>query len=86
MPRSRHAPRRLRRWLVDYITAVIEVPADPFPVAARFDSYGLDSIELVIMSGMMEERFALRIEGAELFASPSVAALSRHIAGRLAEG
>lgn len=75
----------IRDWMVGYITSVIEVPQDPFPVDERFDLYGLDSIEITIMCGMMEEQFAIQVNPDEVFDNPSVSALSRHLALRIGE-
>ncbi|WP_127105426.1 acyl carrier protein [Pararhodobacter zhoushanensis] len=73
----------IQNWMVTYITSVIDVAADPFPVAERFDNYGLDSIEITIMCGMMEETYAIEVGPTEVFDHPSVTELSQHIAGRL---
>jgi acyl carrier protein len=73
----------IEAWLVDYIGSVIDVPKEGFPVDDTFDTYGLDSVELTIMAGMIEERFALTVEAGELVENPSVASLARHLAGRL---
>lgn len=61
-----------RDWIVNYITSVLDIPADPFPLADPFDSYGFDSAELVIMAGVMEEDFGVEIDPRLLFETPSV--------------
>lgn len=72
-------------WMIDHIGKVLGVPADGFPVAASFDSYGVDSVEAVIMAGLLEEEFAVPIDPVEMFDHPSVAAFSAHLAARIAE-
>lgn len=73
----------IERWMVDYITSVIDTPKDAFPVTDTFDTYGLDSVEITIMCGMIEEAFAIPIEPDELFAHPTVRDFSRHLAQKL---
>lgn len=72
-------------WMVNYIASVLDIPQDPFPVNERFDNYGLDSVEITIMCGMMEEQYDIEVSPSEVFDNPSVAALSSHIAGRINE-
>jgi acyl carrier protein len=62
----------LRAWMIKYISTVLEVPANPFPSAAMFDSYGFDSAEAVIMAGVMEEEFRVQIDPRLFFENPSV--------------
>jgi len=62
----------MKDWIVNYITSVLDIPADPFPLADPFDSYGFDSAELVIMAGVMEEDFGVEIDPRLLFETPSV--------------
>ncbi|WP_417726888.1 acyl carrier protein [Roseovarius sp.] len=75
----------IRDWMVAYITSVIEVQQDPFPVNDRFDLYGLDSIEITIMCGMMEEQFKIEVNPNEVFDHPSVSELSVYLAHRVGE-
>ncbi|MAC80496.1 MAG: hypothetical protein CML66_20800 [Rhodobacteraceae bacterium] len=75
----------IQTWMVNYITSVIDVPEDPFPVEERFDMYGLDSVEITIMCGMMEEAYGIEVNPTEVFDNPSVAALSAHVFRRLSE-
>lgn len=69
--------------MVRYITSVIDVAADPFPVEARFDTYGLDSVEITIMCGMLEEEFEIEVNPDHVFDHPSVAEFARYLANRL---
>jgi acyl carrier protein len=71
----------MRDWLADYICSVLEVEREGFPFDAGFDSLGLDSVEAVILAGMMEERFAVAIDPADLFNHPTATRFARHVAG-----
>jgi acyl carrier protein len=69
--RSRDA-ETAKTWLISYITSMIDVAIEPFPIAEPFHSYGFDSTEVVIMAGVMEEEFGVELEPAMLFENPSV--------------
>lgn len=75
----------IRDWMVAYITSVIDVTQEPFPVDARFDHYGLDSVEATIMAGMIEEQFGVELNLEDVLENPSVTALSSLIGQRLVE-
>lgn len=75
----------VKDWLVNYISSVLDVPTKPFPENERFDHYGLDSIEVTIMCGLMEEQFHIEVNPDDVFENPNVVALARHIARCVAE-
>lgn len=62
----------LRGWLVTYIGSVLGIPAEGFPTASRFDLLGLDSVEAVVMAGVLEEETAVPIDPILFFENPSV--------------
>ena len=40
---------------------------------ATFDSYGFDSVEAVVMAGVMEEEFGVPVDPIQLFENPTIA-------------
>ena len=84
-----HAPvadrKRIQDWMIQHIGSVLDVPKDNFPVNDRFDAYGLDSVEAVIMAGLMEEEFGVPIDPMQLFEHPSVADFSEFFAERISQ-
>lgn len=73
----------IQAWMEDYIRSVIDVPTEAFPADTRFDNIGMDSVEVTIMAGMIEERFTLQVEPSEIFDNPNVQALALHLGKRL---
>ncbi len=71
-PRLPVAPEVLRAWMVRYLGAVLDLPEAGFPTAATFDTYGLDSVEAIVMAGIMEEEFGVQIDPMRLFEHPSI--------------
>ena len=72
----------LRRWMIDYITAVLKIDAATLSTSATFDSIGLDSVEAVVMTGVMEEHFGVEVDPELLFENPSIDAFAAAHAGR----
>ncbi|MFW2828531.1 acyl carrier protein [Sphingomonas sp. ID0503] len=65
-------PAALKAWMVDYITSIIDIPAAELPTDQTFTSYGLDSVEAVVMAGVLEEEFGVPVDPASLFEHPSI--------------
>jgi acyl carrier protein len=83
---SQERAPEIKIWLEDYIGSVIDVPEGEDWSARRFDDLGLDSVEVTIMAGMIEERFEIEIQMPDVVDNPNVAALSKHLENRLAAG
>ena len=65
-------PQALRTWMVNYICSVLSQNPATFSTTATFDSYGLDSVEAVLMAGVMEEEFGVQVDPARMFEAPRV--------------
>jgi acyl carrier protein len=80
----------LRAWMVNYIVSVLELSPDSVPTSQTFNEYGLDSVEAVVMAGVMEEEFGVPIDPILLFEHPSidqfVAARARGDGAAVADG
>ena len=62
----------LRAWMSEYIARHLSIDGAAVDTAARFDSFGLDSVEAVVMAGVMEEQFGVAVEPSLLLEYPSV--------------
>jgi acyl carrier protein len=62
----------VRDWMVGYISSTLEIPRSVIATDARFDTYGFDSAEAVIMAGVMEEEFGIETDPAVFFEHPTV--------------
>jgi acyl carrier protein len=72
----------LRNWMIEYIAEALKIDATLLSTSATFDSIGLDSVEAVVMTGVMEERFGVDIDPELLFASPTIDAFVAAHAGK----
>lgn len=68
---------KLRGWLVNYISTVLDRQGDAIPTDQTFDTYGFDSVELVLMMGVLEEELGIEVDPALLFEHPSIDALAK---------
>jgi acyl carrier protein len=62
----------LRVWMVNYILSVLDLPAGQVPTDQTFDTYGFDSVEAVVMAGVMEEEFGVPVDPIQLLEHPSI--------------
>ena len=62
----------VRQWIVNYISSVLEISADEVTASASFAALGMDSVEAVLMAGVMEEDFGIQIEPSMIFDDPSI--------------
>jgi acyl carrier protein len=68
----------LRTWLINYIVMVLNMPGDNVPTDQSFDSYGFDSVEIVVMAGVLEEEFGVQVDPVQLFEHSSIDAFAKH--------
>jgi len=62
----------LRLWMLNYILSVLDLPAEQIPTDKTFDTYGFDSVEAVVMAGVMEEEFGVPVDPVQLFEHPTI--------------
>jgi len=62
----------LRDWMVAYIARLLSFAPADIDTSAQFDTFGMDSIEAVVMAGIMEEEFGVVIEPTLLLEYPSI--------------
>lgn len=65
-------PDKVREWLAGYISSVLEIPREAIAADAKFDTFGLDSAEGVIMAGVIEEEFGVEVDPAVIFEDPTI--------------
>ncbi|GLK84292.1 acyl carrier protein [Ancylobacter defluvii] len=59
-------------WMLQYIASTLELDRSAVALDARFDSYGLDSLEVAVMVGLLEDEFSLEMMEEEKQAVPSI--------------
>nr|MDJ0841345.1 beta-ketoacyl synthase N-terminal-like domain-containing protein [Acidobacteriota bacterium] len=75
----------LQSWLQQRICTELGLEPDHFDIRVPFNEYGLDSVDVVSISGELESMLNCRLSPTVLYEYPTVAALSAYLAD-LAEG
>ena len=67
--------RTIRKWVCDHLAEVLGVPAQEVDLNRTLESYGLDSVEAVLMAGALEDEFHLQIDPAGFLQYPNLEAM-----------
>lgn len=65
----------IRKWVCDHLGNVLGVPAQEVDLKRTLESYGLDSVEAVLMAGALEDEFHLQIDPAGFLQYPNLEAM-----------
>ena len=65
----------LRKWVRAYLAEVLDAPEIEMELDRTLDSYGLDSIEAVLMAGALEEDLGFEIDPAAFLQYPTIEAM-----------
>ncbi|QTL02152.1 acyl carrier protein [Aquabacter sp. L1I39] len=79
------SPGALRDWLVNYAATSLSMGKEDIPLDANFDTYGLDSVEVIVMAGVMEEAFEIEIDPSWFFDDPTINGVVAILGRRLAQ-
>ena len=70
----------IQRWLVSHLVEEIGIAAEEIDARAPFDSYGLDSMIMVSLTGELEDWLGWQLSPNLLYEYTSIEALSQHLA------
>jgi len=74
-------------WIQRYLSEVLGIPIEQVDLARTMDSYGLDSVEAVLMAGALEDELDLEIDPAVFLRYSTIEdfvdALVRQMQGRM---
>jgi acyl carrier protein len=76
------AELNIRRWCTDYLADTLKLPASRIDPRAKFARLGMDSAISVFFLVALEEWLGVELGSDTVFDYPSIAELSRHVAGR----
>ncbi|MEO8926164.1 MAG: acyl carrier protein [Caulobacteraceae bacterium] len=66
---------QIRKWVRDYLAEVLTIPEAEVELDRTLESYGLDSIEAVLMAGGLEEELGFEIDPAAFLQYPTIEAM-----------
>ena len=75
----------IQTWCAAYLRTALKLPDAPIDVHAEFASLGLDSAESVFLVAAIEDWLGLELASDTAMEHPTIAQLSRFVAGRLGD-
>lgn len=72
--------QQIQDWLIERISAILEIEPSKIEVQKNLGSYGLDSLHAAQISGDLEDLLYTELSPALLYDYPSIELLSRHLA------
>ncbi|MEJ0015585.1 MAG: acyl carrier protein [Acetobacteraceae bacterium] len=75
-------------WMHQYVVTTLELERDAVALDARFDSYGLDSLEVIVMVGLLEDEFGIEVGAEDSQAVPSISGITNALlqSGKIQKG
>ena len=70
----------IETWLCEQLATSLNVAVETIDPDVPFDSYGLDSTEVIGLSGELEEFLQQKVSPTLLYDYPTVATLAEHLA------
>jgi len=71
----------IRQWLIARLSDRLQLPVDQIAVDQPIASFGLDSMQSVVLIGELEDFLGRRFDANPLIDHPSIERLSRFLAG-----
>jgi acyl carrier protein len=79
IPQSSMTPETVQTWLIQQLSEQLQIELDEVDVRAPFDSYGLDSSQVLIIAVKAEKAFGFKLSPVLLWHYPTVESLSRRL-------
>jgi acyl carrier protein len=76
------APEAVQEWIVTRVSELTGIPPNEVDVEAPIERAGLDSIQMLVMTGDLENWLGFRFRGDPLDEFPTIAALARFVAAQ----
>ena len=76
------AAEAIQEWIVTRVSELTGIPPDEVDVEAPIERAGLDSIQMLVMTGDLENWLGFRFRDDPLDEFPTIAALARFVAAQ----
>ena len=71
-------------WLKNYIISTLSISENEFSEIDQLDHIGMDSVEITIMAGMIEEQYDIEMNLSNIVENPTAVKLAKYISLKLA--
>lgn len=69
----------IQTWMISYLAELLEIDVNEIDINVPFDSYGLDSEDVVIVTGDLEEWLEREIDPTLLYNYPTIKTFTQHL-------
>ena len=78
--------QQIQTWLVEWVVEQTQIDPAKLRPSQRWETYGIDSLQLVSLVGLLEDRLGCRFTSNPFVRHPTIVLLSHFIADQLAQG
>ncbi|MBH8561392.1 acyl carrier protein [Nostoc sp. CENA67] len=71
---------KIKEWLVQYLSELLEISADKIDAKNTFERYGLDSSAAMVLTGDLGDWLGKELDPTLVYDYPTIAALAEHLA------
>jgi len=79
-PHQWRSAAEIQQWFVDSLARITDSPPEEIDVNAPFESFGLDSVTAVGLTGELEEWLGCTVDPMAVYDYPTIQALAGHLA------
>jgi acyl carrier protein len=72
-------PEAIQAWLIQQFAQQLQIEANQIDIKASFESYGLDSSQILIIAGKAEKAFGFKLSPTLLWHYPTIESLSHRL-------
>lgn len=69
----------IQKWLVQQLAEQLKIEPDQVDIKASFESYGLDSSQVLVIAGKAEKIFGFKLSPVLLWHYPTIESLSQRL-------
>jgi acyl carrier protein len=69
----------IQEWLIQQLSEQLQIDPNLVDIRASFDSYGLDSSQVLVIAGQAEKTFGFKLSPVLLWHYPSIESLSQRL-------
>ena len=66
----------IESWMVSYLADLLDIPADEVSLTLPFESFGLDSAAIVVMTSDLSKRIGMELKSDLFFKYPDIRSVS----------
>jgi acyl carrier protein len=69
----------IEAWMVDYLAELLDIPSEEVGLTTQFESFGLDSAAIVVMTSDLSKRIGRNLKSDLFFMYPDIQSVSKYL-------